>query len=474
MRRVAVGGLRWAVVLGLMLVMACDSPAGTDPGPEAPRVGPGVLSALERDGEARVMVSLRTPPGARLGGGSGASTDYVPDAYGLAPVSRLDTRVAQVAELVAGVLDRLGPLREAGGVDVARRFATVPALTLTVRDAAALAGLADDDAVVRIDLDPGGTGALATSVPQTGADVRHERGNTGAGQAVAVLDTGVDTDHPALAGRILHEACFSNNGNCHGGGNREVGTGTAEDDVGHGTHVAGIVASDGEVGAPGMAPSASVVAIRVMYDCGDSAGCFDAFSEIVAGLDHLVTQHDSLGTKVVNMSLGTNTRFEGVCDDVTSWTQAGASVVNSLRELGVILVASSGNNSSNSDMSAPACLGGVLAVAAVDQGVSITNFSNTNAETDIAAPGAGIESLAMGGGTISMSGTSMAAPHVAGCAALLFEDRPSWPDADILARLLTSPDTAHKSGHTMPLLDCSPDKRPPPDPRETVEVNRPG
>lgn len=459
-----------ALVLGLA-ILACDSPAGTGADP-TPRVGPGVAAVLERTGAARVMVSLRPLPGVRLDqggigtGADGPGGDLGP--HGLVPATRLAERELQVAGLAAGLLDRVA------GVEVVRRFAAVPALALTVHDAATLARLASDEAVARIDLDVGGRGSLARSVAQIGADLRHDRGNDGAGEVLAILDSGVDTDHPSLAGRIIHQACFSQNAHCHNGATQDIGPGAAEDDAGHGTHVAGILASDGTVGSPGVAPGAELVAIKVTYNCS-FAGCFDAFSEIVAGLDHLITYHDSLGTRAVNLSLGTDARFPGPCDGSTAYNMAGADAVNALLDLGVTTVAASRNDGDKAQMSSPACLENVIAVAAIDRTPVITSFSNTNAETDVAAPGVGIVSLAIGGGTRSATGTSMAAPHVTGCAALLFQAHPHWTAADATQRLLTSPDTATDpaNGVRAPSLDCSPAPDPP-DPRGTVETTRPG
>jgi subtilisin family serine protease len=457
-------------LVACLALVACDSPAAIDPTTDSPRLGPGVVDALARDGEVRVMVSLRPAAGMTLDAGQGgrdAAPDYTPDATGLAPVSRLETRIAQVARLVTAVVDGVD------GLETTRRFATIPALAATVRDTATLARLAADDAVARVDLDVGGTGGLASSVPQIGADLRHVEGNDGAGTVVAILDTGVDTDHPSLEGRIIHEACFSQESHCHNGSTEDVGSGAAEDDAGHGTHVSGIAASDGTVGAPGVAPGAELVAIKVLYDCSFS-GCFDAFSEIVAALDHLITHHDSLNTRVINMSLGTNALFSTSCDATTAYNMAGSDAVNALRELGVIAVAASMNDGSSGQMASPACLENVVSVAAVTRNGTVWPNANTNGRTDLAAPGVGITSLGIGGGTRSASGTSMAAPHAAGCLALLAQDRAAATPDELVRRLLTSPATVTDSdnGVTMPLLDCSPDREPP-DPQTTVQIPRP-
>jgi subtilisin family serine protease len=360
-------------------------------------------------------------------------------------------------------------------VRVVRRFMAVPALAVTVSSQAALSRLAGDDAVVRVDLDVGGGGGLSLSVAQIGATERHARGNDGAGVNVAILDTGVDLGHPALEGRIVHEACFGGAATpfCHNGTNRHVGSGAARDDAGHGTHVVGIMAASGEGSAPGVAPAAGIVAVKVMDNCS-FAGCFYAFSELVAALDYLIANQETLNVRAINMSLGTSQRFPGVCDEATAFNMAGAHAVNTLRSLGVVTIASSMNNGSGSEMGSPACLSNVVSVGAVTREDVVPTFSNGNHLTDVLAPGVGITSLARGGGTISAGGTSMAAPHVAGCAALIAQSDPGVTADQLAQRLRTSPVrvTDPKNNLSYPRLSCV--DPPPPDPVTTTRVGRPG
>ena len=449
-------GLALALALGLA---ACEQapdavgPEGAVLGPAAPasadaRIGPGVLEAVRAGGSATVVVAFDVPAARPRASGSGD---------GGAEVARLVRAVASAGDAV---------LADAGSGDliVTRRYAAVPALVATARSEAALRRLASDARVRRIDLDAGGTGALAGSVPLIGADRRHRAGNRGDGVVVAVFDTGIDAVHPDLADAVVAEACFGRRsaitpgvGFCPDGTDRQTGPGAAVDNAGHGTHVSGIVASEGTVSAPGVAPGAKIVAVKVLDNCS-FAGCFAQFSEIVAAMDYVIANNASLGVQVINMSLGTSALFAGACDNTTAFNMAGAAAVNTLRAIGVLTVASSANNGSGTGMSSPACLSNVISVGATDRQDNAAPFANSNATTDVFAPGVAIRSLARGGGTLVASGTSMAAPHVAGCAALVLQaGDATTPDA-VEARLKASGVrvTDPKNGLSFPRLDCAP------------------
>ena len=414
------------------------------------RIGPGVLDQLRAGGSPRIVVALNVPE-LEVTDPSGVSPAVPPGLVRL----RADIASAQRAAVGRARRDAIFALRQ---------YENVPAFSVNVTAEDAVRAIASDPGVRRIDLDVGGTGQLSNTVRVISANERHDVGNKGKGVVVAILDSGVDTDHPDLADAVVHQACFGykegndGSGFCPDGKDRQVGPGAAEDDAGHGTFVSGVLASNGIVSAPGVAPAASIVAIKVTDNCG-LAGCFYHFSEIVAALDYIIANNATLKVQVINMSFGTATLFAGACDNAAAFTMAGAAAVNSLRSMGVIAVAAAGNNSSGTMMTAPACLSNVVSVGVSDNLDQVGSRSNSNATTDVFAPGVLLTSDALGGGTLTVTngGTSGASPHVAGCAALLIESGEALTPAAIEKRVATSPFTVTdpRNGLSFPRLDCS-------------------
>ncbi len=404
----------------------------------AGKVGPGVSETVRDQGTAQVVIALRQNPSM------------------MRSQEDLATLAGQIAAVQQTVLAPLTPMEYRSR----QIYEAVPALSGTILSPSGLAKLAADPQVTKIDLDVGGTGSLANTVPLIGADKTHLVGATGEGVVVAVLDTGIDTDHDDLKDDLIWQECFVDNngaidgsGKCPNGSDRQSGVGAAEDDAGHGTHVNGIVTSKGVVSSVGVAPDAEIVAIKVLDNCSFS-GCFYAFSEIVAALDFIITSRPDVD--MINMSFGTSAMFAGDCDNSTSWNIAGAAAINTLRANGVIAFASSGNSSSGTQMKSPACLSNVVSVGATDSADAVAGFTNSNAQTDIMAPGVSVLSDAIGNGTTTASGTSMASPTAAGCAALLIDlGVATTPDA-IESRLKRSPVqvTDVTNNLTFPRIDC--------------------
>jgi len=220
-------------------------------------------------------------------------------------------------------------------------------------------------------------------------------GQGGAGIKVAVIDTGIDCGHQDLAGGCVYGANFAN-------------AAQPFDDNGHGTHVGGIIAArQNGVGVVGVAPEATVYAVKVLDGAGSGS-----WSSVAMGIDWAVKN----GMHVINMSLG-----------ATTGSQAVADAVERAEAAGVLVVASAGNSGCCNSVGYPAAYDGVLAVAAVDSLEMRAAFSSTGPQVDIAAPGVGIRSSVPTGscslcdpsGYLWLNGTSMAAPHVAGVGALL-------------------------------------------------------
>ncbi|WP_051393083.1 S8 family serine peptidase [Glycomyces arizonensis] len=277
-----------------------------------------------------------------------------------------------------------------------------------------------DSAVTGVWLDGTRELQLDESVPQIGAPAAWEAGYTGEGVTVAVLDSGVDADHPALAGHLAGTQDFS-------------GTGDVVDRVGHGTHVASIIAGTGD--HTGVAPDADLLIGKVCADdeCSESA--------ILAGMQWAAES----GAAVVNLSVGGpdmpgTDPLEQAVDDLSA-------------QYGTLFVTSAGNSGNGTPVSSPGSADAALSVGAVDGQDALADFSNAGSvdysavKPDLTAPGVDITAARatdtwlgepVGEDYTTASGTSMAAPHVAGAAALLAQAHPDWTGAQLKAVLLGS------------------------------------
>lgn len=366
----------------------------------------------------------------------------------------------------------------AGGFIPNRQFDHIPAVAGRI-SRSALAALSRMPGVSFIQLDGPGHGALTVSVPAIGADVaKADFKVTGKGVRVAVLDTGANTSHADLKSSIVSpQHCFTRNA-CPPGNTAE-GT-SAEDDHGHGSHVTGIITSDGVVAGVGFAPDAEIVAVKIT----DRANA-GFVSDWAAGLDWLFSNLATLKVKVINASIDTNQTY-GSAAECDRGEPALARAVKNLVEANVVIFGSSGNLGLTTQMAAPACLTGVIAVGATyksnqgrqpasgtyagqwgntfgdcaDQTTAfdqVTCFTNSGPRLDIVAPGAVIVSDTLNGRTEGYRGTSQASPTAAGIAALMLECDPTLTPVqikDILIRTgvaVTDP----KNGSSYPSLRAS-------------------
>jgi len=296
---------------------------------------------------------------------------------------------------------QMGIAEVSGGV-VVNKLWLIDALTIVVPKAhvqAADAGLRSNSEVLRVEEDyyqnwlaadephdPPPVEPAAQKIPWGIARVNAKGAwsiTRGAGVKVAVVDTGIDFTHPDLK--------------VAGGFNVITHDDNFKDDQGHGTHVSGTIAGQGNgEGVFGVAPDVALYGVKVLDANGSGS-----FSDVIEGIQWAAKNK----MDVANFSLG-----------ASQGTQALEDAVNAAAKDGLTIVAAAGN--SGGSVGYPAAYSGVIAVSASDSKDKIAYFSSRGPQVAVIAPGVAIESTYMGGGYKKLDGTSMACPHVAGLAAL--------------------------------------------------------
>lgn len=232
---------------------------------------------------------------------------------------------------------------------------------------------------------------------------------TGAVQRVAVLDTGIDWYHPALAGRVVGGVNLAANFTY---GSEQFAD--FDDLNGHGTFVAGMLGST-DANRPGLVEGVELVSVRVLAANGQGS-----FGDIMRGLGWVIEHAEQLNITAVNLSVGSDVTFASPADvpDLNTLNTIEQHFAT-LEAMHVVNVVSAGNGGSTTELSLPAIYEQVISVGASNARDNIAGFSNRNRELELLAPGVGTRSLWKDGGFAQASGTSISAPVVTAASVLL-------------------------------------------------------
>jgi len=355
-------------------------------------------------------------------------------------------------ENIQNTQDKLLQAILSDGLEPSHKFKYIPFMAMTVNKNA-LENLRDSPLVKSIEEDVAVPFVLSDSTGIMGANPEaFSFGYTGQGQAVAILDTGVESSHEFISGKVVAEACFSNSFGraqtfCPNNQDEQIGAGAAipcnKKGCYHGTHVAGIAAGKDapSPNAPssGVAKDAKIIAIQVFSwvpgcgVCSFSSDQIDALEHVLALSNDVNFNHD---ISSVNLSLGGGGyTTEAACD---ADNPARKTAADNLRSVGIATIASSGNNGFVNGLGAPACISSVVSVGSTTKPSSpetLSSFSNSADFLDLLATGSSIKSSLLSNTYGFLSGTSMSAPHVTGAWAILKQFDPNAGVDQILSSL---------------------------------------
>ncbi|HEX2132995.1 MAG TPA: S8 family serine peptidase [Actinophytocola sp.] len=421
----------------LAATLLTSPPAGAEPPPAPPDAADSHTTVtLVTGDEVRVtdgrVAGVRMAPGRehqRVWRYEANGHEYVvpADAAPLVDSGRVDERLFDVTELLRQGLDDRAtdvvPLIVESGTLRGRTFASGLTAVDTPKDGSAWRRLTTARASGKVWLNGRVQPTLEQSVPQVGAPEAWAAGFRGDGTTVAVLDTGYDATHPDLRGVVAQARDFTGEGPA------------TVDTVGHGTHVASTIAGRDDR-RTGVAPGATLLVGKVLGESGGTE------ANVIAGMEWAVAQ----GADVVNMSLGSGP---------TDGTDLVSQRLNALSaSSGTLFVVSAGNYGARGTIGSPGSADRALTVGSVTKDDELSVFSSQGPRTgdhglkpEIAAPGSDIVAARAEGTNPAssvderyarMSGTSMAAPHVAGAAAILAGQHPEWTAEQLKSALVGS------------------------------------
>jgi len=392
-------------------------------------VTPELIQSIKDNGSETVMVELKV-------------ADFQSEGILLSSMDTLDAQRAKITQVQREFLSGLS------SVNVKNNLKTMPYVIMQV-DIAMLNQVRQhplvNHVVMGIPVEP----SLGQSIPLIKANTAHQKGYAGDNQVIAILDTGVDKNHTALADKVINEACFSGSQTglisvCPNGNNIDLTEDsglpcTFHSDCAHGTHVAGIAAANGTQ-VVGVAKDAKLIATQVFSKtnanelAGTTTDIFQALDYVQSLIPDLIAQGYNLAA--VNMSLGASESFNTThCDDNNDPIYKA---IKSLYDSGVATVIAAGNdgNMGTEGISYPSCISYAVSVGNTTKSDQVSNTSQTADILDVLAPGSDIQSTIPNDGLGSMSGTSMAAPHVAGTFAVLKAVNPDKTMNEILTTFL--------------------------------------
>jgi subtilisin family serine protease len=311
--------------------------------------------------------------------------------------------------------------------------------------------LVGDPDVISIQEDIPSRPALADSTLIIHADELVAAGHDGLGWKIAILDTGVDKTHPMLTGKVASEACYSTNSGaniksvCPGGVTQSIAAGSgvncpaAVKGCDHGTHVASIAAGRDTGELVGVAFQARLISIQVFTRfnsaavCNpDPAPCARYYeTDLIKGLERVYALRDTHKIAAVNLSLGIGA-YQNACNNAFP---ALTTALTNLRNVKIAPIAAAGNAGLDGKISSPACITKTIPVGNTTKTDVLAASSNHSRLVKLFAPGTAIEAAVPRGRYAKKTGTSMAAPHVAGAFAMLREAKPAATVDEILNSL---------------------------------------